>query len=65
MKKINDLMKKSTKAVCGITERELSISKHKLSSTIKTLKKSGHYIVGTSYGKTPMKKVWFIKGGAL
>ncbi len=58
---IKDLLKKSSKAVCGITERELVVPKGKLNPTIKKLKGAGYHVIGTSYGKTPTKKVWFIK----
>ena len=65
MRKIEDLIKKSSKAVCGITERELVVPKDRLNPSIKKLQKAGYFIIGTSHGKTPTKKVWFIKRGGL
>ena len=63
--KIKDLIRKSSKAVCGITERELTVPKEKLNPTIKKLQKAGYYVIGTSHGKTRTKKVWFIRRGGL
>jgi hypothetical protein len=60
-----ELVKRSSKAVCGITERELTVKKEKLPGTIKKLERAGYYVIGTSYGKTPTKKVWFIQRGGL
>lgn len=65
MKKIDEILRKSTKAICGITEREIRVPKIKVSPTIKTLKEKGFHVIGTSYGKTPTKKIWFIRGGSL
>ena len=60
---IKQILHRSVSATCGITEKEVTVPSEKVSSTINTLKKSGFSIVGTSYGKTKSKKVWFV--GAL
>ena len=58
-----DVISQSTKAVCAAMERELTVPKEKMSSTIRKLKASGYQIIGTSHGNTRMKKIWFIKQG--
>lgn len=63
-KTIDQLLKESGRAVCGISEREVVVPRKKLAPTIKNLKKSGFYVIGTSYGPGP-KKVWFTRPGAL
>ena len=57
---IKAILHKSIAAQCGITEREVTVPSEKVSSTISKLKSSGYSIVGTSYGKTKTKKVWFV-----
>ena len=61
-KEIIDL---STPAICGVSEREVSIRKERVPSTVKTLRKAGFYIVGESYGDTRIKKLWFTRAGSL
>ncbi len=61
----NNLLKKAHPAVCGITEKELTVPRKQLAVTIKKLEKRGMFIIGTSYGKTPTKKIWFIRRGGL
>lgn len=60
---INKILKRSTKAVCGVAEREVVVKSANLPKAINALKKSGHTIVGTSYGKKPNKKIWYVKKG--
>ena len=60
-----NLLAKSKKAVCGITEREINVpTKHK-STTIRKLKAAGFRIIGTSYDSGNTTKIWFIKYGGL
>lgn len=61
----NNILKRATPAVCGITEKELTVPRKKLAVTIKKLQDKGMYVIGTSYGKTPNKKIWFIRRGGL
>ena len=62
---VKDLLKRASKAVCGITEKEVVVPRAKLNPTIKKLQKAGYHVIGTSYGKTPTKKVWFIRRGGI
>lgn len=60
-----DLIARSTKATCGITEREVNVAKQNVSRAVKRLKNAGFHVIGTSYANTPMKKIWFIRRGGL
>ncbi len=62
---IDDILKRSHKAVCGITEREINVRAKELYPTVVKLEKSGFNVLGTSFGKTPIKKIWFIRRGGL
>jgi len=62
---VKELVRKSQKAVCGVTERELNVPAGKVVPTIKKLEKAGYHVIGTGYGKTPTKKIWFIRRGGL
>jgi len=64
-KHVDDILKKSHRAVCGISEREVNVRAKELYPTVAKLKKAGFNVIGTSFGKTPIKKIWFIRGGGL
>ena len=56
---IDRIMKQSTKATCGVFERELTVDAKKVKAIKKALITKGQFIVGTGdagYGK---KKVWY------
>lgn len=59
----NNLLLKSTKAVCGLFEREIVVPSEKVSITKKKLRDKGFVIVGTSepFGRT--RKIWFVRAG--
>ncbi len=63
--KLQNILRKSTQATCGIMEKEVSVPAKDVPKTIKTLKSAGFFIVGTSHGKTQSKKVWFIRAGGI
>ena len=60
---IKRILNRSSKAVCGIQEREIVVPAAKVNSTISELKSKGFVIIGTSHGNTPSKKIWFIRAG--
>ncbi|MCP3685543.1 MAG: RNA methyltransferase [bacterium] len=60
-----DYVKSSIPAVCGISEREVTVKTANLQQAISSLKSRGFKIVGTSHGVGPTKKVWFIRPGSL
>ena len=64
-KTVDDILKRSHKAVCGISEKEVNIQAKELYPTIAKLERAGFNVIGTSFGKTPMKTVWFIRRGGL
>ncbi len=62
---VKDLLKRASKAVCGITEKEVVVPKAKLGPSIKKLQRAGYHVIGTSHGKTQTKKIWFIRRGGI
>jgi len=64
-KGIKGLLARSHKATCGITEREVVVPRQMAPRRIAQLKQAGFYVIGTSHGQTPTKKIWFIRRGGL
>lgn len=60
---VKNLLKRSQKAVCGVTERELTVKTKFKSMAIRRLKAAGYRIIGTSYNGGATTKIWFIKYG--
>ncbi len=58
MKK-NNLIRKSTKAICGIQEREIVVKKENVATIKAKLKAKGYYVVGTSEKNGRTRKIWF------
>lgn len=61
---VKDLLARSHKATCGISEREVIVSNKMMGRRISQLEKAGFHVIGTSYGGAP-KKIWFIRRGGL
>ncbi len=59
------LINRSTRALCGANEREVTVAARNVDKAVKKLRNAGYYVVGTSYGKTQTKKVWFNPVGSL
>lgn len=59
----HNLLKKSTKATCGLFEREIVIPSKKVSVTKKRLRDKGFVIVGTSEPLGKTRKIWFVPAG--
>lgn len=64
---MQDLKRRSTKAVCGPFEREVVVEKKNIDRVINTIKNSGtHFYVGKGPTFNPnKKKVWFNPRGGL
>lgn len=62
---IKQIIDRSSRALCGTYEREITIATKNLDKVVKKLKNAGYYVVGTSYGKTRTKKVWFNPAGSI
>lgn len=65
MPTMKELLARADSAVCGISEKEVTVATKNLEASINKLKKGGFYIVGTSYHKGPTKKIWFTRPGSL
>lgn len=59
------LINRSARTICGAQEREVTVATKNLDKVVKKLRNAGYYVVGTSYGKTATKKVWFNPVGSL
>ncbi len=59
MSDIQRIKARSSHAICGPQEREIVVKKSNVSKTIKTLEKSGFFIVGTGPGGRDSTKIWF------
>ena len=55
----DDLLKGSTKAVCGVWEKEKTVKKEYVAELKRKLRAKGYYIVGTSEPNGKTRKVWF------
>ncbi len=58
-----DLLRRSSKAVCGVFEREILVPSEKVSVTKKRLRSRGFVIVGTSEPIGRNRKIWFVPAG--
>ena len=58
------LLQRSNKALCGASEREVIVRRANLGRATTNLRKAGFNIIGTSYGYTPTKRIWFIRKGS-
>lgn len=67
--KNNNLIKRSKRATCGITEREIVVPRSKLYSTAHSIRKKGYYVVGDDIvpggPKRKNAKIWFTTGPGL
>lgn len=57
--KIQDILRRSTHAVCGPQEREVVVKRSNLENVKRTLSGSGFFIVGTGPAGPTTKKIWF------
>jgi len=57
--KKNNLVSKSTKAVCGIQEREIVVKTEDVAATKARLRARGMFIVGTSEAGGRTRRIWF------
>ena len=59
----SNLLQRSTKATCGLFEREVIVSSEKVSDAKKRLRDRGFIIIGTSEPIGRNKKIWFVPAG--
>ncbi len=63
---VQDIIRRSTKAVCAINERTVSVAEANVKKTISKLKRAGFYVIGTSLPEEkPKREIWFIRAGGL
>ena len=59
MESPDKIINKSTKAVCGVFEREIIVKKSEVSKTKSKLRASGYIIIGTGDAGFGRTKIWF------
>lgn len=64
MPDVKDLLSRSHRAICGATERELTVKTKLKGHAIRRLKAAGYMIVGTSYEDRETTKIWFVNRGS-
>jgi len=64
MTDVRDLIARSHRAICGATERELTVKTKLKGIAIRRLRAAGYRIVGTSYGDGETTKIWFVARGS-
>jgi len=57
--KVKDILRRSSRAVCGPQEREVVVKNVNVSSTKRLLKSKGFFIVGTGRAGPTITKIWF------
>ena len=57
---IKELLARSQRAICGATERELTVKTKLKGIAIRKLREKGYRIVGTSYNGGETTKIWFV-----
>jgi len=60
---VSDIVRASSKGVCGITEREITVPSSKVEITKRKLREGGFQIIGTSEPNGRNRKIWFIRRG--
>lgn len=63
MSDIKELLARSHRAICGATERELTVKTKLKGIAIRRLRAAGYRIVGTSLGGETTK-IWFVSPGS-
>jgi len=64
MTDIKELLARSHRAICGTTERELTVKTKLKGMAIRRLRAAGYRIVGTSYNGGETTKIWFVSPGS-
>ena len=59
-----ELIARSHRAICGATERELTVKTKLKGISIRKLREKGYRIVGTSYDSGDTTKIWFVSRGS-
>ncbi len=58
-KKKSNLIDRSSRAICGINEREIVVRVENVEETKRRLKAKGFFVVGTSEVGGRTRKIWF------
>ncbi|KKN08056.1 hypothetical protein LCGC14_1060550 [marine sediment metagenome] len=58
-----NILQRSTKATCGLFEREIVVPSEKVGAMKKRLRDKGFVIVGTSESIGRNRKIWFVPAG--
>ena len=61
---IEQLKARSSRAVCGAFEREVTISSEKAAQAIRLIKSKGFMFVGSGPAGPGRTKIWFVSRGA-
>jgi len=62
---VDKIIVRSTKAVCGIMEREVVVRNTEVASTKRKLKSKGYVIIGTGHAGLNSTKIWFNPSGMI
>lgn len=63
---IKQILSKADPAICGMSEKQITVATKNIDKTITTLRKSGFYVIGKSLDKgSKFQRVWFIRSGNL
>ena len=55
----NNLLNESSRAICGLQEREIVVREDEVTETKRKLRARGMFIVGTSEAGGRTRKIWF------
>ena len=58
-RKVDLILNKSSRAICGPNEREIVVKNSEVASTKRLLKSRGFFIVGTGGAGLNTTKIWF------
>ena len=60
---VDRIIRNAPRATCGVFEKEANVKAENVSKFVRGLKQRGYNVIGTSYGNTRVKKVWFVPQG--
>jgi len=60
---INSILHRSSKATCGVMEKEIVVRTKKIVETKRKLRPKGFIIIETSEPNGKTRKIWFIRAG--
>ncbi|HEC40004.1 hypothetical protein LCGC14_0509370 [marine sediment metagenome] len=60
---IENILRRSQSATCGVFEKEIVVQSNKVEETKRKLRNKGFRIIGTSESGRKTRKIWFIRPG--